>query len=79
MATRKPTPKAAVASNAAVTHTQQLAKLVSAVRHEKAFIDNDLAQPYVVGTSALNCAVIGNASHFRSTSCFSSVPKNGTT
>jgi len=64
MATRKTTPKAAVAANAAVPHAQQLAKLVRAVRHEKVLIDTDLAQLYGVETGALNRAVKRNASRF---------------
>ena len=64
MATRKTTPKAAVAANATVPHAQQLAKLVHAVRHEKVLIDTDLAQLYGVETGALNRAVKRNASRF---------------
>ena len=72
MATRKTTPKAAVAASAAtatadvatVPHAQHLAKLVHAVRHEKVLIDTDLAQLYGVETGALNRAVKRNASRF---------------
>jgi hypothetical protein len=70
MATRKTTPKAAVAATAAtadvatVPHGQHLAKLVHAVRHEKVLIDTDLAQLYGVETGALNRAVKRNASRF---------------
>ena len=72
MATRKTTPKAAVAvaataataDVATVPHAQQLAKLVHAVRHEKVLIDTDLAQLYGVETGALNRAVKRNASRF---------------
>lgn len=72
MATRKTTPKAAVAATAAtatadvatVPHAQHLAKLVPAVRHEKVLIDTDLAQLYGVETGALNRAVKRNASRF---------------
>ena len=70
MATRKTTPKAAVAATAAtadvatVPHAQHLAKLVQAVRHEKVLIDTDLAQLYGVETGALNRAVKRNASRF---------------
>ena len=72
MATRKTTPKAAVAATAAtatadvatVPHVQHLAKLVHAVRHEKVLIDTDLAQLYGVETGALNRAVKRNASRF---------------
>jgi hypothetical protein len=64
MVTRKPTSKAAVATNATVPHAQQLAKLVHAVRHEKVLIDTDLAQLYGVETGALNRAVKRNASRF---------------
>ena len=64
MAARKTTPKATVATNAAVPHAQQLAKLVFAVRHEKVLIDTDLAQLYGVETGALNRAVKRNASRF---------------
>jgi hypothetical protein len=64
MATRKTTPRAAVAANAAVPHAQHLAKLVHAVRHEKVLIDTDLAQLYGVETGALNRAVKRNASRF---------------
>jgi hypothetical protein len=70
MATRKTTPKAAVAATATATatasvlHAQQLAKLVHAVRHEKVLIDTDLAQFYGVETGALNRAVKRNASRF---------------
>ncbi len=70
MATRKTTPKAAVATTAAtadvatVPHVQHLAKLVHVVRHEKVLIDADLAQLYGVETGALNRAVKRNASRF---------------
>ena len=70
MATRKTTPKAAVATTAAtsdvatVPHVQHLAKLVHAVRHEKVLIDTDLAQLYGVETGAVNRAVKRNASRF---------------
>ena len=70
MATRKTTPKAAVAATATATATatvpqaQHLAKLVHAVRHEKVLIDTDLAQLYGVETGALNRAVKRNASRF---------------
>ena len=64
MATRKTTPKAAVAANATVPHVQHLAKLVHTVRYEKVLIDTDLAQLYGVKTGALNRAVKRNASRF---------------
>ena len=41
MATRKTTPKAAFATDAAVAHAQHLAKLVHVVRHEKVLFDTD--------------------------------------
>lgn len=66
MATRKTTPKAAVAATAtaSVLHAQHLAKLAHAVRHEKVLIDTDLAKLYGVETGALNRAVKRNASRF---------------
>ena len=64
MATRKTTPKAAFATDAAVAHAQHLAKLVHVVRHEKVWFDTDLVQLYGVETGLLNRIVKRNSSRF---------------